>query len=367
MLQCAVKHETRIPGLTIGNEMTHSVLQAEDRLHAGMLRFNTLISETNHMKEEIELLQKEREIVSGIQRKLEAELKKRSNDASNLIESSKASHTAREYCLTQLKQLKGIADKEHAEYTKKMRELLDLLEADKSAHDSMQKEDFSELIGHESSKSQQATEEVLIRSEPEPVVPDSTPRLSILTQLFEDIRDATGMTDIGEILDFFHVKELENSSLFMKYNLNVTEIEQLEHHLEYTKEEINRVRLSLVHSSGGSLSVRSKSEDQATSGRTTMRGIEVEAGAIKKHSDEVAARIAQLSKLSESVRIMVKSIFIVLFNDPDSVTRFLPQEVLAGCSGSAGVPVGVISESNMVGYLSAIECRVNSMILEELP
>lgn len=369
MLQCAVKNETSIPGLTVGNEMVNCVKQAENRLHAGILRFNTLISETNHMKQEIELLRKEREIVSGIQRKLEKELKKREDDAAKLIDSSKSSHASREYCLSQLKQLRGIADKEHSEYTKKMRELIELLEADKSAHESIQKDDFNQLITNESERVQdgkQVLTEINKTAEyaNRPLEQQLTPKLFTL---FQDVRNATGMTRIGDILDFFHVKELENSSLFMKYNLNVIEIEGLQHILESTRDDINRVRISLVHSTGVSLSVRSsgKSDDQIGSSRSTMRGIEIEAGNIKKNSDDVAAKITQLGKLSESVRTMVRSIFSILFIEPNSILKFLPEEVIAGSSGNSGTPIGVIAETNLVGYLSAIESRVNTLLLSD--
>jgi hypothetical protein len=343
MLQCSVKRETRIPGLTTGFEMQECVRQAQNRLHTWIERFNNLSEETNKMKDQIELLRKERGIVLSIQAKLEVECEKNETEINILIERSRASHAAREYSLHQLKQLRAASEREDGEYRTRLLELMDLLDTDRKAHELTDAQQVVPQASPLSANIATVNDDNSISDEAR------RNRSDLLTSLFTDIQRSTGMTSVGDVLDYFHSKELENASLFMKVSLNASEIERISAKNNHTTNEIAIVRKSLVGGSSRS------SREVPDSSRSALMSI-------KKKVDEVTSQINQLSKVVDSVESLTGSIFASLFTPPALALKYLPSDIIASSNGASGTPIGTITEHNVTGYLAAVEGRVDVII-----
>merc|ERR1712193_593629 len=109
----------------------------EDRLNAGLQKFNVAIAANKKLRDEIDTLRRERAVFDDIYRKLENELQQKKKEMANIIEQANAAYEARDSAQAQMAALKQQADKEHAEFEKEWRELGKLIENDKKMKEFM--------------------------------------------------------------------------------------------------------------------------------------------------------------------------------------------------------------------------------------
>merc|ERR1712086_1030223 len=89
------------------------------------------------LREQIDLLRRERLVFDDIYRKLENELQQKKKEMANIIEQANAAYEARDSAQAQMAALKQQADKEHTEFEKEWRELGKLVENDKKMKEFM--------------------------------------------------------------------------------------------------------------------------------------------------------------------------------------------------------------------------------------
>merc|ERR1712057_28272 len=109
----------------------------EDRLNAGLQKFNIAIAANKKLRDEIDTLRRERAVFDDIYRKLENELQQKKKEMANIIEQANAAYEARDSAQAQMAALKQQADKEHAEFEKEWKELGRLIENDKKMKEFM--------------------------------------------------------------------------------------------------------------------------------------------------------------------------------------------------------------------------------------
>merc|ERR1712057_13855 len=109
----------------------------EDRLNAGLQKFNEAIAANRSLREQIDTLRRERVVFDDIYRKLENELQSKKKEMANIIEQANAAYEARDSAQAQMAALKQQADKEHAEFEKEWTELGRLIENDKKMKEFM--------------------------------------------------------------------------------------------------------------------------------------------------------------------------------------------------------------------------------------
>merc|ERR1712048_599485 len=109
----------------------------ENRLDKSLQTFNEAIAANKKLREEIDLLRRERLVFDDIYRKLENELSQKKKEMANIIEQANAAYEARDSAQAQMAALKQQADKEHAEFEKEWRELGKLIENDKKMKEFM--------------------------------------------------------------------------------------------------------------------------------------------------------------------------------------------------------------------------------------
>merc|ERR1711977_221678 len=109
----------------------------EDRLNAGLQKFNIAIAANKKLRDEIDTLRRERAVFDDIYKKLENELHSKKKEMANIIEQANAAYEARDSAQAQMAALRQQADKEHAEFEKEWRELGKLIENDKKMKEFM--------------------------------------------------------------------------------------------------------------------------------------------------------------------------------------------------------------------------------------
>merc|ERR1712057_96010 len=109
----------------------------EDRLNAGLQKFNIAIAANKKLRDDIDTLRRERAVFDDIYKKLENELQQKKKEMANIIEQANAAYEARDSAQAQMAALKQQADKEHAEFEKEWRELGKLIENDKKMKEFM--------------------------------------------------------------------------------------------------------------------------------------------------------------------------------------------------------------------------------------
>merc|ERR1712054_551244 len=98
---------------------------------------NEAIEANRVLREQIDMLRRERVVFDDIYRKLENELQMKKKEMAFIIEQANAAYEARDSAQAQMAALKQQADKEHAEFEKEWRELGRLIENDKKMKEFM--------------------------------------------------------------------------------------------------------------------------------------------------------------------------------------------------------------------------------------
>ena len=339
------------------------IAQYEDRLHDLLQRFNQTVASNSELKENIDLLRKEKNTYESIRNRMQQELDSRSDETNSIVEKSKAAYAARDSAKAQMDQLKQQADREHAEFQKEWQELAKLLENDKRMREFVHQKETQKQIQRKP-----------IKSTARESVPESTSnqshrsqtkiaRVEELENLFATLQSATGITSIEDLLKYFIEKEKSNYSLFALCNLNLKQIDSVKARIQYVSSEMNRFRQSM-HSSitlpGYQYIDSPPTTASSTSGRDVSL-LEENLVSSERVSDELENQTKSLMKLIGSVRAIVQSSFRRVFPSVSDSARYVSQSVVASSAGQTGVPLGNVTEANLVDYLACIEKRVDEL------
>ena len=306
----------------------------ESRLHDYITRFNETLSQNTAIKENIEVLRREREMFENIRRKLMREIERKQGEIMFIVDKSKADNAARDLALSHMTHLKAQADREHAEFEKEWTELARLIENDKRMREFVQLKD---------AKNKQQSKRVSlspshITNTTSDDIGFASAQVESLAAQFDALRRATGTTSIDELLHFFVEKEKINFSLFNRVSEHLIALDRLNATVRYINDEVETYR-----SIG----------QQVESSKLTNRA------EIERRSDDFTMKAAILHKLLSTLRITVQSIFEKTFGSISDFDRYLSPLVTAA---SASVPIGSVTEANVVDYLAAIEVRVDEMM-----
>merc|ERR1712151_1054069 len=215
----------------------------ENRLDKSLQTFNEAIAANKKLREEIDLLRRERLVFDDIYRKLENELQQKKKEMANIIEQANAAYEARDSAQAQMAALKQQADKEHSEFEKEWRELGRLIENDKRMKEFMrQKVRSAEAKLTESQKDDTQKKKAMkgitdTTQKAQLAITGNQERVATFEESFARIQAATGICDIDELVQTFINGEDQNFGLFKYNNLLSADIEKLEQQIADYKEE----------------------------------------------------------------------------------------------------------------------------------
>jgi len=312
----------------------------EDRLNAGLQKFNIAIAANKKLRDEIDTLRRERAVFDDIYRKLENELQQKKKEMANIIEQANAAYEARDSAQAQMAALKQQADKEHAEFEKEWTELGRLIENDKKMkefmrqrhrqQDSEQRGDLSQ--DQEDKMKKKVTASAWGIAKDKASINSHIEKIQSYEEAFAKIQAATGISDVDELVQNFLDGEDQNFTVFNFTTGQNDEIEKLEQHIQDYKTELEQLR-----SAGG------KGEDSQNK-QKVMASLEEKWNNLDKKAEHYELKYQQTVKTVTSVRAGVQSIFNRL-----------------GCIPPEGGGSGTVTESNTMQYLGLIEQRTNEI------
>merc|ERR1712151_1384965 len=312
----------------------------ENRLDKALQTFNEAIAANRKLREEIDLLRRERLVFDDIYRKLENELGQKKKEMANIIEQANAAYEARDSAQAQMAALKQQADKEHSEVEKEWRELGRLIENDKRMKEFMrQKVRSAEAKISESQKDDTQKKKAMkgltdTTQKSQLAITANQERVSTFEEAFARIQAATGICDIDELVQTFINGEDQNFGLFKYNNLLSADIEKLEQQIADYKEEYTTL-------SGSS----NRKED--TERLKVLESLEEKWTDIERKADSFDIKYQEAQQTLTHVRDQINAIFVKL--------QCQLEDLPSGCGTG-------ISESNMMAFLAVIESRGNDLL-----
>ena len=342
------------------------IAQYENRLHDLLQRFNQTVACNSELKDSIDLLRKEKDTYEGIKNRVVNELEHTSIETNAVVEKSKAAYAARDNAKSQTEQLKQQADREHIEFQREWQELAKLLENDKRMREFVQQREIQKKLPKKTPSN--THRELVAKNAPDLTnrAKSQTVRKEELEFLFETVRAATGIRCLDELVQYFIEKEKSNYSLFALSSLNLKQVDSIQTRTKYITSEMERFRLGM-HSSitmPGYQYVDSPPTTASSASKRDVGNLEQNLVSAERESGELEIQAKSLTKLISSIRAIVQSSLRRVFPEIDYCLSYLSQSVIATSAGQKGVPLGQVTESNLVDYLACIEMRVDELVAQ---
>ena len=321
------------------------VTSAENKLHELIVRFNQTIADNTVLKENIELLRKEKSTFQSLHSRLLRDIDSKNSDITQIIQKSNSDYATKDSVQEQMQQLRSQAEKEHADFEREWTELARLIENDKRMRDFIQQREKVKQRREISRKSPRPDAIVSCASW-DPVEMEKTKgRLLQLQSHFDSIRMATGLTSIDQLFLTFTDKEKRNFSLFNKTNMDMTSITLERAKIDHLKSQITE-RLSL------SVSTAARPNGLRDKSHSVIANVE-------KKAEEFGVKLFILNKLTSSIRVAVQTIFEKVFPRADCLKYMDPGIEAARMT----TPIGTVTETNLIAYLAGVEARVEELVM----
>ena len=316
----------------------------ENRLEKALVKYNESIAHNKQLRESIDNLRRERLVFDQIYKKLEKELRRKEKEMSNIVEISNQAYEARDSAIREMSQLKAQADREQAGFENELRELGKLIESDRKSKALAKQRDKSKTAGDFKRGDLTIDEESKLKKQVAKgqwgIAVDKTVQKSIVEKVenygeaFQKIQQATGISDINELVNAFIDAEDQNFSLYNYVNELNAEIEKLEEQIRETKVDIEKYK-------GQGASTDSQRKKILTDLETRLSKTESKADMYEnKHGAAL--------KTVNALKTGILNIFNKIGCNTPAVMEML---------GDQG-----ITEQNMMQYLGIIEQRTNELL-----
>lgn len=358
----------------------------ENRLDKALLKYNEAIATNKNLRESIDDLRRERVVFESIYKKMERQLQERKQQMSSIIELSNQSYEQRDAYQMEIAAIEQANRKEEDEFSQQCAELSRMLESELKLPSSMTHHHTttgsSKLHPHASASatspkrtdaeillsslrspqsnrpsspshatSDRALQQKQVSQQP-PAQDVSTTRVQNFEEAFNKIKNATGITDIDELVKSFIKNEDHNFSLFNYVSEQNSEIERAEEAIQALKAEERRFS--------------QESGMDVDSHKLLLKELEVKLeskeSAAEKYEDKCKAQMKIIESLKRGIHSIYYKFELLMgtlgSNDEDAVL---------GDTASGGVARprdSFVTESNMVHYLGEIEQKTNKLLVD---
>ena len=195
------------------------------------------------MREGIDNLRRERVVFDGINAKLSGELHEKKKEMAQIIEISNLAYEARDQALNEMSLMRAHADKEQLSFENEWRDLGRLLEQDKKLKEKAQTGGTaSKQFDDKDAKKGQVKNNWLVARD-KASQKASVDRVQSFEEAFLQIKNATGIDNIDELVQTFIDAEDQNFSLFNYVNELNNEIEKLDESIAEVRLDIDKCGL----------------------------------------------------------------------------------------------------------------------------
>jgi len=194
------------------------------------------------LREGIDNLRRERVVFDGINAKLSGELHEKKKEMAQIIEISNLAYEARDQALNEMSLMRAHADKEQVSFENEWRDLGRLLEQDKRLKEKALPGNAASksFDDKDAKKSQVKNNWNLARDKASQKA--SIDRVQSFEEAFQQIKNATGIDNIDELVQTFIDAEDQNFSLFNYVNELNNEIEKLDESIAEVRLDIDKYK-----------------------------------------------------------------------------------------------------------------------------
>mmetsp|Transcript_37719 Transcript_37719/g.85940 ORF Transcript_37719/g.85940 Transcript_37719/m.85940 type:complete len:557 (-) Transcript_37719:51-1721(-) len=307
----------------------------ENRLDKALVKFNEALAFNKQLREEIDNLRRERVVFDQINAKLAKELHEKKKEMAQIIEISNIAYEARDQAHNEMALLKAHADKEQAQFEQEWRELGRVLEQDRKLKERMAGQDRGRITAdEEGSLRKNLAKGNWNVAKDKAAQQASLDRVQSFEEAFQQIKAATGIDNIDELVQTFIDAEDQNFSLFNYVNELNNEVEKLEEQIAEIKAEIDKYK-----GQGGQNDRQRKK---------LLKDLEDRLASTEARAEQYEAKALKAAKTVSQLEQGIQSIFSKIGCDKSALSDML---------GTTGV-----TESNMMQYLGIMEQRTNEIL-----
>ena len=185
----------------------------ETKLDKTLTQFNEALARNKVLREDIDNLRLERMNFDAIHRKMEKELEAKKREMSNIIEISNVAYEARDQAHNEIASLRAIGDKEQSAFDAEMRELAGILEYDRKMKEARMRNKLKAAeLGLQFSEDGEESKLNKKGIKGNWGVDGGSKAIQVYEEAFTQIQEATGMTDIDDLVTSFIAAEDQNFS-----------------------------------------------------------------------------------------------------------------------------------------------------------
>ena len=316
----------------------------ENRLEKALQKFNEALAHNKQLRETIDNLRRERVVFDQIYKKLERELAEKRTEMAEIIDAANEAYGARDQAQEEMARLKKRAEQEQLDFEEEWKQLGSLIEEDRKRKSDFMKRDKGEA-GQESRGDMTIDEENKLKkrvvkgnwgiAKDKAAQQVSLEKVQSYEEAFERIKEATGITEIDDLVSTFIEAEENNFSLFTYVNELNNDIEKLEVQIAEIKSEIEKYKGQGMNTENQRKKILKDLEDK----------LEKTEAKSKQYDEKYQAA----QKTVNALKVGIQSIFIKIGCDK------MPQaESLDPSEG--------VTEANMMQYLGIVEQRTNEIL-----
>jgi chromosome segregation ATPase len=317
----------------------------ENKLDKALQKYNEVVAQNKQIRDGIDTLRREKLVYTNIYKKLQTELEEKREKLNDLLAKGEMAVREREAAKKRMEELRKKAENEQEEFKRDWQELTNIIEKDKRIKEFVQKEGAEKKRREELGETEDGTEtenDLLKRVAKSAwgVVRDkasikhSVKKVEQYEEAFKKIYEATGITEIEELVKTFVEAEKHNYSLFNYVNELTNDMEKLEQEISEIKADIERFK-------GQGLNTDSLR-------RKKMEDLEGKIQSTELRAEDYERKYEKTMKTINALKAGVQSIF-----DKIGCTVDNAQDVLGGQG---------VNEGNMMQYLGVIEQRTNEIL-----
>ena len=319
--------------------ITRKLKSLEHKLDKSLQKYNEAIAYNKQLREQIDKLRKERVVYDNIYKKLEEELQSKKEEMKIVVKKGYKAKKQRDEAKMKMEELKNEAEKEQEEFEKHWQDLGKLIEQDKKIKDFITQDEPSEIAEPVENTELLALNKKVAKSawniaKEKTSVKMYLDKVEMYEEAFRKIEEATGISDIDELVKTFVDAEMQNYSLFNTVNDLATDMEKLEQQINDIKAEIEKYK-----NHGVSADNQRKKQ---------MKELEQKLEKTEKKANEYETRYGNNQEMLDSLKSGIQELFDRLGCSLNPFTEAL---------GNSG-----ITDSNILQYMGQIEEKTNNVI-----
>ncbi|KAJ8609533.1 hypothetical protein CTAYLR_006021 [Chrysophaeum taylorii] len=321
----------------------------ENRLDQALVKFNQALAKNKELREQIDDLRRERVVFDNIYRKLERELHDKKRQMANVIEVSNLAYEQRDNYQMEIAAIEQANRKEQDDFEAQMLELNRILEDELQippptalttvasqrsvAHDASLDDSARHQKNNTTSKQKSSNNKAAVVSKEKQELQVGEERVQNFEEAFNRIKQATGITQIDELVRVFIKNEDQNFSLFNYVNEQTNEIEKLEEQLQQLRDEEQKYT--------------QESGDDVNQHKLILQELDAKLETINTQADKYEAKCQEYQNIIDNLKQAIASCFTKL-----ECTR----------SSSDLLADSTVTEANMLQHLAIIEEKCNEII-----